>query len=282
MMLSFVLAILVVHLVYFVHLVYSIELGGDAVSIFDVVLPEIGKLDFAICAVAKDYHKDIREWLEYHKRMGTSKVYLFDNNSKKAMNSTILDYINEDFVTYTPYNLEKSGFQSRVYDECLTKYSSKHNFIGFLDVNEFIVVANKTRGIPSVLAEFQGEDIGGLTLNWKYFGNSARTSRFSDGVLDNYLKCGQDFHVKSIVRTSRVSKEAGLYHIHSFKYLPGYFSVDTNYKKSVHNNFNPGKGIPPPSTLYEKMYINRYVTKARCHQCDEMCEVLKMPKTYIN
>jgi hypothetical protein len=35
----------------------------------------------AICAIVKNQHQDLREWLEYHKWLGVGKVYVYDNNS---------------------------------------------------------------------------------------------------------------------------------------------------------------------------------------------------------
>lgn len=35
----------------------------------------------AICAIVKNQHRDIREWLEYHRWLGVGKVYVYDNNS---------------------------------------------------------------------------------------------------------------------------------------------------------------------------------------------------------
>jgi hypothetical protein len=35
----------------------------------------------AICAIVKNQHSDLREWLEYHKWLGVGKVYVYDNNS---------------------------------------------------------------------------------------------------------------------------------------------------------------------------------------------------------
>jgi hypothetical protein len=35
----------------------------------------------AICVIVKNQHRDIREWLEYHRWLGVQKVYLYDNNS---------------------------------------------------------------------------------------------------------------------------------------------------------------------------------------------------------
>lgn len=35
----------------------------------------------AVCVIVKNQHRDIREWLEYHRWLGVSKVYVYDNNS---------------------------------------------------------------------------------------------------------------------------------------------------------------------------------------------------------
>jgi hypothetical protein len=76
------------------------------------------------------------------------------------MNSTIYDHSEENFVIYTPYDsINGLHFQSEVYDTCLQKHSLEHDFMAFIDLDEFIVVANKSRSIPSVLAEYQ--------LNWR-------------------------------------------------------------------------------------------------------------------
>jgi hypothetical protein len=35
----------------------------------------------ALCAIVKNQHKDLKEWLEYHKWIGVKKIYVYDNNS---------------------------------------------------------------------------------------------------------------------------------------------------------------------------------------------------------
>lgn len=35
----------------------------------------------ALCVIVKDQAADLREWLQYHRWIGISRVYLFDNNS---------------------------------------------------------------------------------------------------------------------------------------------------------------------------------------------------------
>jgi hypothetical protein len=54
---------------------------------------------FAICLAVKD-ELDLSEWVEYHKRKGCSKFYIFDNNSEKPLNNSIMSYINDGIVSY--------------------------------------------------------------------------------------------------------------------------------------------------------------------------------------
>eukprot|EP00878_Enallax_costatus_P009477 GHUV01009903.1.p1 GENE.GHUV01009903.1~~GHUV01009903.1.p1 ORF type:complete len:229 (+),score=47.74 GHUV01009903.1:362-1048(+) len=35
----------------------------------------------AICAIVKNQHKDLREWIEYHRWLGVARIYIYDNNS---------------------------------------------------------------------------------------------------------------------------------------------------------------------------------------------------------
>jgi hypothetical protein len=43
----------------------------------------------AICAIVKNQHKDIQEWLEYHRWLGVKKVYIYDNNSTVSARGTV-------------------------------------------------------------------------------------------------------------------------------------------------------------------------------------------------
>ncbi len=39
----------------------------------------------AICVVARDQHIDVREWVQYHKFVGVSKIYFYDHSQAKAV-----------------------------------------------------------------------------------------------------------------------------------------------------------------------------------------------------
>lgn len=64
------------------------------------ILPERNDNYFAICAVVKN-EQDLPEWIEYHRRMGCSKFYLFDNNSSTPLINSIMTYVSNELVDYS-------------------------------------------------------------------------------------------------------------------------------------------------------------------------------------
>ena len=60
---------------------------------------------FALCLIVKATqpyeHYDIREFVDYHLKIGTSVIYMFDDNSPTPFNSTLRDHIDTGAVYYT-------------------------------------------------------------------------------------------------------------------------------------------------------------------------------------
>ena len=60
---------------------------------------------FALCLMAKatrQYeHYDIKEFVDYHLKIGTSVIYLFDDGSPVPFNGTIREHIDSGAVHYT-------------------------------------------------------------------------------------------------------------------------------------------------------------------------------------
>jgi hypothetical protein len=82
--------------------------------------------------------------------------------------------------------------------------------MAFLDVDEFIVVVDKSKKIPDVLWSY--EKTGGVSLNWMLFGSSEHAVKPAGGVIANYYKCYKDRHVKAIVNTKYCLGSSGNSH----------------------------------------------------------------------
>lgn len=212
---------------------------------------------FAISLVVKNVF-DLPEWIEYHRRLGCTKFYIFDHNSTVPLLGQIKNEVDSGLVEYFYIIHTKDITQHWVYNTCIERFKSRHFFMAFIDADEFINVVDKSKNIPEILHNY--ENYGGLVLNWKMFGSSGHIERPEGGVLSNYNKCYDDFHVKTIANTKHVMRVRG--NPHTFKYDNNKYAVDTNYHR-IDYPFNPGNNMKPPAHLYDIMYINHYSTKSR-------------------
>eukprot|EP01039_Chlorochromonas_danica_P020899 gene20899-25628_t len=118
----------------------------------------------AICAIIKDEREDdLREWVEYHYKMGIGKFYLHDNGNISVA-AMFPDYIEQKIVDVQ--DRKDLAPQLNVYRKCIRNYRKYHRWIALIDVDEFIVTRNQC-SIPSVMKKY--EDYGGLVLNWRLF-----------------------------------------------------------------------------------------------------------------
>lgn len=196
--------------------------------------------------------------------LGVDHFYIYDNGGKISSTTFLQDYLEKGVVKIFFYPTK--GKQLDIYENCLENYRLLHQWIAFIDLDEFIAVkpplpppqsqplpspppaALSYCSIPSILKEF--EDYGGLTLSWMMFGSSGHVIKPKGGVISNYFQCFQYDHIKSIVNTNYVIKPNG--EPHSFQYSHGKFAVDIDFMKT--SSF---VNKPRPS-LFEIIWINHY------------------------
>ena len=216
---------------------------------------------FAICVSAKDQHDDICEWIEHHEGLGAGKIYLFDDSSNPPMLDKLKRFIQSGLVEY--HFIGQSNHTSilrpqlYVYDQCITRYRSRHQFIAFIDVDEFFFLRDQSvANMPALLHEYEAE--AGLAVNWVQFGSSGHIHRPQGGTLANFWKCipsqhPENLHVKTIANTlyvDRVSSDP-----HHFLYFEG--------KTAVNEKFEPVDGPRSGHHDISRIALYHYVTKSR-------------------
>lgn len=225
--------------------------------------------DISLCLIVKD-DIDLEEWVSYHLALGVGRIYLYDNNSTRVQVIPMIHrFITSGQVVYRylsdPLPLPlRSGDpprsknkQAHVYKQCIHRFKENHEFMGFIDADEYIVVKNPADTLISILERYT--NYGGLTLNWMVFGTSGHVTRPPGGLLQNYYKCHPHRNVKSIVNTKYVIDIGA--DPHHFTYMNGYFAVDVNFT-IVPLYANPWEG-DVPNYLYETIYINHYELKSK-------------------
>jgi len=218
-------------------------------------------------AIIKNERAYIKEWLEYHKLVGVDKFIIYDNNSTDNLKEILQPYIDTNEVDYIFYpkiqaDFEKKGkkaeywaFQAYAYNDAIKKYRNKSKWIGFIDIDEFVVPVEENN-IIDVINEIEknvmkGRMFVGLAVNWVMYGFSGHREKPQGLVIENFTRNDGVYKgIKSIVNPRTVIQ----YQVHAGLHF---------FKIEVVNE--QGKKAYTPNILQasiEKIRINHYYTKS--------------------
>jgi len=218
---------------------------------------------FAMCLAIKNQHGDIREWVAHHKAVGAGTIYVYDMLSEPPLNETLQDHIDYGFVKYIRHTPDFGDHNHRkypqltVYKQCHEDYGKSHQFLAYLDADEFLVMEGGTPSVPALLRRMMAfEPFGGLVVNWRVFGSSGHITRPEEGVLRGYSKCmslqnEQTIHVKTIANTEWGRNPDGPHH---WSYKPGFYAVNEHFQR-VDGYWNHNVSL-------DKIAIHHYVLKS--------------------
>lgn len=147
---------------------------------------ESPKYNVSVCAIFKNEAPYLREWIEFNHIVGVEHFYLYNNNSEDDYQSVLRSYIDNGLVTLVqwPHNQK----QMECYMSCIEKYSSETKWMGFIDIDEFIV-PKSTDSIYDFLKPFE-KKAGSVNIYWRLFGTSGRMDRRMDGLVsEDFVVC---------------------------------------------------------------------------------------------
>lgn len=165
--------------------------------------------NLAICAIAKDEGDYFAEWIEWHRKMGVDKFYIYDNESSDKTREVLQPYIESGLVDYTYFPGRKKQLSS--YDDCLRRHRFECRWIAFIDIDEFIVPV-KDKTVADFLLRFQ--DAPAVEINWLIYGSNGQEKKSNFPVMKRFTRHSQpdhylNRHVKSIVNPRRVYNMIG-------------------------------------------------------------------------
>lgn len=140
-----------------------------------------------LCCIGRQENKYIREFVEYHKKLGFTNICLYDNNreDEEHFEDAIGDYIDSGYVILKNWRgIELC--QSQSYDDCYSTYQEEYDWFAFFDCDEFLTFKNHAT-VEEYLSQpkFNGYDV--ISVNWMCYGdNGIVRSPESNSVLDVY------------------------------------------------------------------------------------------------
>lgn len=158
----------------------------------------------AVCAMARNEGAYFVEWIEWHRKVGVEKFYIYDNLSSDNTKEILKPYIDSGLVEYTYWEGRKQ--QLPIYDDCLERHRFDARWIAVIDLDEFIVPV-QDKSIPDFLKRF--EEYPAVEINWLCYGSGGAKEKKPGLVMDRFKKHAVsnhklNTHVKSIVNPRRV------------------------------------------------------------------------------
>lgn len=216
----------------------------------------------AICAIIKDEHIFLEEWIEWHLGLGFDAIHLFEDKGSKSheeicekySNVYLRRYEDDDEVMFILQDQGSSQRQLSLYDWFARKYKGAYNWVAFIDIDEFFFFS-EGYDLNKLCKEF--ENYKSVLLNWRMMGANGHIDRPEGDITKAYTKeCGsvvsidKEWMYKSFVN---LDKFEGFHNLHR-----AYGSVNTHFSpnyKQLH---------------YDKAWLNHYFTKSWEDWCERI------------
>lgn len=155
------------------------------------------KHDLAICAFFKNEAPWLKEWIEYHKSIGVTKFYLYNNDSSDSHLEVLKPYVSDGSVEVFDWSSSDPShaiygyddyiwvpFQYGAYNDCLkNKVNNTCLWLAIIDIDEFVVPMEGASSLLNYLNEKKLENrVGALLLRWRCYGTS-HVEKLEDGEL---------------------------------------------------------------------------------------------------
>lgn len=174
------------------------------------------KYKVSICAIFRNEASYLKEWLEFHKIVGVEHFYLYNNFSEDNYREILRSYIECGEVTLIEWPYPQG--QMPAYRDCIERYSQETQWIGFIDIDEYVVPI-KMDTIYDFLRKFSKRSA--VAIYWRFFGTSGFMERDTTGLVTEdftvswpkYTNIGKCFYNTSYTFAGNSDKNCALHHL---------------------------------------------------------------------
>lgn len=165
----------------------------------------------ALCCIGKCENDYALEFVEYYKKLGFDKIYIYDNNDPEGehFETVIEEYIKSSFCEIIDFR----GFeycQLKAYQDCYDRHNKEYDWLAFFDFDEFLTLVHDA-DIHSFLEQKKFKNYQMIHINWMCFGDNEMLDTDGRRVLDrfkvplpfetkNEYEFPENNHIKTILR----------------------------------------------------------------------------------
>ena len=139
-----------------------------------------------ICAMAKNEHRYINEWVKHYVDLGIDTIYLYDNDNLDT--PSIADFIDQKYrdkvVIKNIRGQQRPKLQHDIYTGFYAKYGKTFDWVLYCDIDEFLFGITN---FHSWLMQSQFKSAMQIRVKWKLFGDDDLIERdMRKGIVDTF------------------------------------------------------------------------------------------------
>ena len=128
-----------------------------------------------ICAIMKNEHKYLNDWVKHHIDIGFDYIYLFDNDDINSPNA--IDYVNQEYLDKIQVinirGAKELHLQQHIYNDFYNKFKNNFKWCAFIDIDEYIFgVDNVKEWLSTIPSKYDQ-----VRIKWKLFGDDNLITR---------------------------------------------------------------------------------------------------------
>ena len=218
-----------------------------------------------LCCVVKLENMYIEEWIKHYKKLGVSKIVIYDNDNIESEYienvKYIKDLIDESYIdVYHIPNLTKP--QLYVYNECYKKYGKEYDWLMFFDIDEYLILESSST-VQEQLSKELYKNFDMIHVNWKLYddndilyvnNNYSIVNRFTRPLKESIpRKYRLDQEIKTILRGN----------LNNIEFTLNPHTITNQYLSCCDPLGNPISSIYQKNIniVHSEMWLNHYITK---------------------
>lgn len=141
-----------------------------------------------VCALAKNEHLYINEWVKHYLKLGFDKLFIFDNDDKESPH--IKDYIDKNDLDkiriINARGYHKNGMQGEFYTNFYNIECHNFDWCLFCDIDEFLVGVDN---VKDFLSKPRFRYVQQIRVKWRLFGDNELIERdMNKSVMETFTK----------------------------------------------------------------------------------------------
>lgn len=205
----------------------------------------------------KDENSYLKEWLDYHIKVGVDHFYLFNQDGSEESWRILEPYQKEGIVTVHDWTKIDSKYEGPTfffqknknhmgYTHAATYYRQETEWLLKIDLDEFLFMADEQESIKSWLKQLDKDSIRAIRVPRIDFGSNGHQKEPEGGVLENYIRREENpSNYKDMANTDFLNDNNRCFSSHKWAYR--WFSGGKIYEPDPKNSLR----------------INHYYTKSK-------------------